>query len=203
MPSQIVGTDLHPDPLSSLFHDDPRCRITYGKDSIVRLDPLFVDILPQSLGYLLTWNDVDLDRAFVRLPARMTKTKKSRAIPIHPRVLQMLKSLDRSPRTDRVFLKDGKSFLNFKHSYTSACRKAGLTDFTFHDLRHCAINNLRLAGNGYFEWISKRPFRLFLNTFKKGRKMFSFSSKAQHNQSTVGNTNSTAGVCAGIGGGTK
>ena len=63
----------------------------------------------------------------------------------------MLRRLERSPRTDRVFLKDGKPFLNFKHSYTSACRKAGLTDFTFHDLRHCAINNLRLAGNAYFE----------------------------------------------------
>lgn len=28
---------------------------------------------------------------------------------------------------------------------------AGLGDFTFHDLRHCAINNLRLAGNDYFK----------------------------------------------------
>ena len=25
-----------------------------------------------------------------------------------------------------------------------------LGDFTFHDLRHCAINNLRLAGNDHF-----------------------------------------------------
>ena len=24
-------------------------------------------------------------------------------------------------------------------------------DFTFHDLRHCALNNLRLAGNDYFK----------------------------------------------------
>ena len=27
---------------------------------------------------------------------------------------------------------------------------AGLVIFTFHDLRHCAINNLRLAGNDHF-----------------------------------------------------
>ena len=26
----------------------------------------------------------------------------------------------------------------------------GLGDFNFHDLRHCAINNLRLAGNDHF-----------------------------------------------------
>ena len=27
---------------------------------------------------------------------------------------------------------------------------SGLEDFTFHNLRHCAINNLRLAGNDHF-----------------------------------------------------
>ena len=27
---------------------------------------------------------------------------------------------------------------------------AGLGEFTFHDLRHCAPNNLRLAGNDQF-----------------------------------------------------
>ena len=27
---------------------------------------------------------------------------------------------------------------------------SSLGDFTFHDLRHCAINNLRLAGNDHF-----------------------------------------------------
>ncbi len=29
--------------------------------------------------------------------------------------------------------------------------KVGLKDFTFHDLRHCAINDLRLASNDYFK----------------------------------------------------
>jgi len=28
-----------------------------------------------------------------------------------------------------------------------ALNLAGMEDFTFHDLRHCALNNLRLAGN--------------------------------------------------------
>ena len=31
---------------------------------------------------------------------------------------------------------------------------SGLGDFTFHDLRHCAINNLRLAGNDHFTIMS-------------------------------------------------
>ena len=29
-------------------------------------------------------------------------------------------------------------------------RETCLENFTFHDLRHCAMNNLRLAGNNHF-----------------------------------------------------
>jgi integrase len=29
--------------------------------------------------------------------------------------------------------------------------EAGIKDFTFHDLRHCALNNLSLAGYDYFK----------------------------------------------------
>jgi integrase len=99
----------------------------------------------------LVWGEVDLVSGFIRLPPERTKTKKARAIPIHPRVLEMVKSLPRGLHTDRVFLLDGKPLAGLKRSYKTACKNAGLGDFTFHDLRHCAINNLRLAGNDFFE----------------------------------------------------
>ena len=35
-------------------------------------------------------------------------------------------------------------------SYNKAIIAAGIVDFNFQDLRHCAINNLRLAGNDHF-----------------------------------------------------
>jgi integrase len=99
----------------------------------------------------LTWDEVDLESGFIRLPPGRTKTGVGRTIPLHPRVRAELQSLPRAIHTKRVFLKDGEPFDEFKHSYGTACKEAGLADFTFHDLRHCAINALRLVGNDYFK----------------------------------------------------
>ena len=41
-----------------------------------------------------------------------------------------------------------------KSQWNKAVSESGLGDFTFHDLRHCAINNLRLAGNDHFTIMS-------------------------------------------------
>ena len=98
----------------------------------------------------LTWDRVDLNKGFVRLTAGMTKTSDARAVPLHPKVLSMLRQLPRGLYEKRVFLKDGKPFNEIKTGFKGACRRAKLDDFTFHDLRHCALNNMRLAGNDYF-----------------------------------------------------
>jgi integrase len=57
----------------------------------------------------------------------------------------------RGLHTKRIFLRDGEPFDEVKRSFKTARKKAGIEDFCFHDLRHCAINNLRLAGNDYFK----------------------------------------------------
>jgi len=98
----------------------------------------------------LTWDEVDKRGDFIRLKAPMTKTKVARAIPLHPRVKEVFDAIPRAVHTKRVFLRDGNPFSDFKRSFKTACKQAGLEDFTFHDLRHCAINNLRLAGNDHF-----------------------------------------------------
>jgi integrase len=99
----------------------------------------------------LTWDEVDLDKGFINLSEDLTKTKVGRHIPLHPTVRAMLSRLPRGLHTDRVFLRHGRPFDDIKRSYRRACTAADLRDFTFHDLRHCAINNLRLAGNDYFK----------------------------------------------------
>jgi len=114
----------------------------------------------------LTWDEVDLDTGFIRLPADRTKTKAARVVSIHPRAQEMLKGLPRGLHTKRVSLKDGKPFEEFRHSFRTACQEAGIADFTFHDLRHCAINNLRLAGNDFFQIMALSGHRT-MNVFKR------------------------------------
>ena len=98
----------------------------------------------------LTWDKVDLKNGFIRLAADMTKTSTARTVPLHPKVIAVLKQLPIGLHERRVFLWKGKPFDEIKTGFKGACRRAKLDDFTFHDLRHCALNNLRLAGNDYF-----------------------------------------------------
>ena len=44
----------------------------------------------------------------------------------------------------------GNSRIFNRKAYNKAVESAGIADFNFHDLRHCAINNMRLAGNDHF-----------------------------------------------------
>ena len=102
----------------------------------------------------LTWDKVDFERNFIRLAGTDTKTGFKRRIPIHPRVREMLINLPRGLHTNRVLLSKGKPVKNFAGNYKlqwdRAVKEVELGDFTFHDLRHCAINNLRLTGNAHF-----------------------------------------------------
>lgn len=115
---------------------------------------------------LLTWPEVDLKKGFIRLSAERTKTAAARNIPIHPEVRASLEKIPRPLHTDRVFLRDGKPFDSVKRSYKTACRNAGIENFTFHDLRHCALNNLRLAGNDFFQIMALSGHRT-MDVFKR------------------------------------
>ena len=94
----------------------------------------------------LTWEEIDFTHGFIRLGANRTKTKTVRSIPMHPKIINYLQCLPRPLNGGFVF---SKRCYNRK-AYKKAVQAVGLGDFNFHDLRHCAINNLRLAGNDHF-----------------------------------------------------
>jgi integrase len=96
----------------------------------------------------LTWDRVDLRRGLMNLRAEDTKIRERRTIPLTPAVWEMLRGLAevRSLVCPFVFQYDGKAIQRVKRSFRTAVRKAGIKNFKFHDLRHCAATNLRRAG---------------------------------------------------------
>jgi integrase len=97
----------------------------------------------------LTWDRIDFKNGVVRLLPEDTKTSEGRIIPLHPELISMLHSI---PRTinGRVFSMNGNPLSDIKKSFRAACKRAGIADMTFHDLRHTCINNWRLQGHDFF-----------------------------------------------------
>jgi integrase len=96
----------------------------------------------------LTWDRVDLHRCLITLRAIDTKTKHPRQVPMTADVLAAIRELHkvRYIGQDQVFLRDGEPITSIKTAFQNALRRASITDFRFHDFRHCATTNLRRAG---------------------------------------------------------
>jgi integrase len=95
----------------------------------------------------LTWKEIDLKMGFISLGGERTKNKTGRVVPLHPRIIKFLRTCPRPIDGGYVF---GDSRRFNRKAYNKAVKAAGIVDFTNHDLRHCAINNMRLAGNDQF-----------------------------------------------------
>lgn len=96
----------------------------------------------------LTWDRVDMKRAFISLRTLDTKTKSARQVPMTPDVKLALQRLAkmRGLGTRHVFTYKGQPLKRISRSFKTALKDAGIMDFRFHDLRHCASTNLRRAG---------------------------------------------------------
>jgi integrase len=103
----------------------------------------------------LTWDRVDVKRGFITLRSLDTKTKTARQVPMTPDVKVTLQRLAKvrslmtaasEAASRHVFTYEGRPLQRVTRSFKTARKNAGITDFRFHDLRHCASTNLRRAG---------------------------------------------------------
>lgn len=90
----------------------------------------------------LQWKNIDLKRSLAFLP--QTKNGEARNVPLSPRAMTILGALPRSI--------GGLVFplqrMTLYHVFHAAVVRAGINDFTFHDLRHESLS--RLAERGDF-----------------------------------------------------
>lgn len=93
----------------------------------------------------LRWADVDLNTATAKL--KVTKTGQPRVIPLPPLCVAMLKAMPRS-LDGRVFPVTVDAL---KQAFERSVIRAGLNDFTFHDLRHDALTRLANMGLSILE----------------------------------------------------
>jgi len=96
--------------------------------------------------FSLKWSDVDLEDRVLTVRAENAKSGKARTVPLNETALR---TLERLPRfADFVFpnLKTGRRLVDVKRAFGTACRRAGIKDLRFHDLRHTAATWLIEAG---------------------------------------------------------
>lgn len=81
----------------------------------------------------LTWKDINFERRSILL--MRTKNNEQRVIPISDRLLPVLERLNFERKGQTVFCKpDGKPYGNWRKAFETACKRAGVDDFRFHDL---------------------------------------------------------------------
>jgi integrase len=98
--------------------------------------------------FSLKWENVNFERATITIEGMFAKSGKTRHIPLNSEALQVLKSWNsQSSDSDLVFAgKNGKPFDNAKKSWTNLLKKAKITNFRWHDMRHHFASRLVMVG---------------------------------------------------------
>jgi integrase len=127
-----------------LTRDEEECLLSSLTKSRIYLRPLVILALNTGmrLGEItgLTWQRVDFQRGCIYVTN--TKNGKDRTLPMNEQARNVLLSLREEGDAEKVFT----SLPNVSMSFPKACRKAGIEDFHFHDLRHTFAT--RLADSG-------------------------------------------------------
>ncbi len=122
------------------------------------LKPILTCALMTGMRYAeilgLTWDRVDLERRQITVKAEASKSGKKRIVPINETLhaeLDKLKKLNKG-KSGFVFLyqdpKSGKTrnVKTVRRAFVMACRRAGIMNLRFHDLRHTAGTRLIESG---------------------------------------------------------
>ncbi|MHB8291705.1 MAG: tyrosine-type recombinase/integrase [bacterium] len=96
----------------------------------------------------LKWDDVDLQNGIIAIKG--TKTKYDRHIPISNALKSILDGIDKNQDSLYVFERNGAKLADFKRSFHTACKNAGLKDMHIHDLRHVFASKMVMNGTSLY-----------------------------------------------------
>ena len=90
--------------------------------------------------FSLRWEDVDFENRLITV--RSSKTKKKRLIPMNGTVFSLLREMEKDKKehgyifTNRFGLPYRYEDKTYRRVFKTACERAGIKNFRFHDLRH-------------------------------------------------------------------
>jgi integrase len=89
----------------------------------------------------LTWGMIDLKEWGIRLTPEICKTKEGRFVPLNLALVEMFKAMPRGLPGVSVFTHKGKPITGstIRVGFEIACKRAGIENLTFHDLRHTFV----------------------------------------------------------------
>jgi integrase len=90
----------------------------------------------------LKWELVDLEFGFIEVLAQQNKGHKIIKIPISNKLRETLEALPRTSEYVFVNPDTGKPYRDIYDGFNTACKKAGIENFRFHDLRHTVATRL-------------------------------------------------------------
>ena len=96
----------------------------------------------------LKWDDVDIQNSVIAIKG--TKTKLDRYIPISNALKGLLSGIERNRDSLYMFNRNGAKLTDFKRSFHTACRNAGLKDLRIHDLRHVFASKMVMNGTSLY-----------------------------------------------------
>jgi len=101
----------------------------------------------------LKWSNVDLQKRIACLEIGMTKNKEGRTIYLDDELIDVCNVLRELQKRDQHIIpyvfpnsKGDDRIKDFRHSWSTACDKAGVANRIFHDLRRTAIRNMVRSG---------------------------------------------------------
>ena len=93
----------------------------------------------------LRWTDADLRKRTITLTK--TKNNERRTIPINTLLADALRALPRHVESPFLFCdRDGHPYDRIDNGFRGACKRVGIVDFRFHDLRHTFASHLIMRG---------------------------------------------------------